>query len=850
MSQEIDLPVGQSTVERDIAKVKVRSVHAGVAAPDFEATTLDGKPFKLSELRGKVVLIDFWATWCGPCVAELPNVKKLHEQFGGEHFEVVGVSFDRDAATARKFVGARQLPWTQIWAEKADEGPIADIYGVGGIPATFLIGADGKVIERDMRGEVLTAAVGREVRKLAGGGGDTPGQSSSLLVGLVRSLLQTGGAKPPPDLPHESPEARKVLDATLARYSKLKSYRDSFSCVAQLKQKNESPEEGQINGSLAWAEDCIASRSDVLDVYCDGREVTYYWPEVRRYVRQDRAGDLAEALCGLEWSPFGSQTAGVHTLAVMLAERAASKDDAENLPILVVTGVQAAARDGRAGRTLSGRFRFDGLEQGEALPFEAFIDDQRQLFEEFRLDYTEAHKAALRESYEGDPEAVERAEIVITLRDIELDEKIADDVFVLNAPGAQEYDMYSGTRSAEVPQPEKLLGKRAPTLAGTALDGARFDLSAERGKTAVVVFWATWAPQAEMVLREVQSLAATESPTVCFVGVSRNGTAGDTRVRQVIESSGARYPQLSDTSGDLADAWDVAYLPLVYVVNAEGRVQAMFPSWSDDTRQKLADCLGGLADGAPREAESAGGRSKDKGGGLLLKCEGEPVGDDRISVEQMDSVMASRWNMSEQDVDGDGEPELIFPDWQGGITIVKPSTGNVRRLSLPGLEGAGVQSVQGIRIDGETCWLCSGSRYSYVGTSQRTVLCLYSPRGELLWKFQPDVDDDVESQTQAVAGDLDGDGRVEFVIGLTTYTRSQTGENSYVLNGMNGQLVWLDHSGRRIADRQLSNQVEMLYVASAPPGEPATLLCFSGGQLARYRLEPEEPAKETAATPE
>ena len=268
-------------MERDVAKVKVRSVHAGVMAPDFEAKTLDGRPFKLSELRGKIVLIDFWATWCGPCVAELPNVKKLYEQFGGEHFAVVGISFDRDAATARKFVGARKLPWTQIWAEKADEGQIAGLYGVGGIPATFLIGADGKVIERDMHGETLASTVGREVRKLAGGGGggDTQEQSSSLVVGLMRSVFQSAGVKPPVELPDESPEARKVLDATLAHYRTLKSYRDSFSYVARLKQKDEVEEAAQIDGSLVWDGERIANRSDVLHVYGDGRQVTLYWPD-------------------------------------------------------------------------------------------------------------------------------------------------------------------------------------------------------------------------------------------------------------------------------------------------------------------------------------------------------------------------------------------------------------------------------------------------------------------------------------------------------------------------------------------------------------------------------------------
>lgn len=164
--QEIALAVGQDTLTKDIDDVKVRGVYAGIVAPDFEATTLAGKPFRLAELRGKVVLLDFWATWCAPCVAELPNVRKLHDQYSRDGLVVVGISFDRNADAARAFVADEHLDWTQIFAEKADKSPLADIYGVSAIPATFLIGPDGKVIDRDLRGEQLRDATQRAVEKL------------------------------------------------------------------------------------------------------------------------------------------------------------------------------------------------------------------------------------------------------------------------------------------------------------------------------------------------------------------------------------------------------------------------------------------------------------------------------------------------------------------------------------------------------------------------------------------------------------------------------------------------------------------------------------------------------------
>lgn len=146
--------------------MKVQGVYPGVLAPDFETTALDGKRFRLSDLRGKVVLLDFWATWCAPCVAELPNVEQACE-IAGELFAVVGISFDRDADTARKFATGRKLNWTQIWADRGDKSPLADDYGVSAIPASFLIGPDGKVLGRDLRGAALLDAVRKATAGLA-----------------------------------------------------------------------------------------------------------------------------------------------------------------------------------------------------------------------------------------------------------------------------------------------------------------------------------------------------------------------------------------------------------------------------------------------------------------------------------------------------------------------------------------------------------------------------------------------------------------------------------------------------------------------------------------------------------
>jgi thiol-disulfide isomerase/thioredoxin len=130
--------------------------------------TLDGQPFDVSTLKGKIVLVDFWATWCGPCLEEIPNIKQVYEQYHAKGFEVVGYNIDDERATVEQFFTNQKLPWPTVMSADPDkvgfDSPLAQFCGVKSIPFLVLLDGEGKVIALHTRGERL----GEKIAELLG----------------------------------------------------------------------------------------------------------------------------------------------------------------------------------------------------------------------------------------------------------------------------------------------------------------------------------------------------------------------------------------------------------------------------------------------------------------------------------------------------------------------------------------------------------------------------------------------------------------------------------------------------------------------------------------------------------
>ena len=158
---------GDTTLDLGILDVPIKkTLRMADTAPPFEIKTVDGAPLRLADFRGKFVLLDFWATWCGPCVGETPFLKATYKAFGAnDNFAMISLSVDDDASAPKKFAAQNDIKWIQGFLGKWSDSQVTPLYGVEGIPAIFLIGPDGKILARDLRGEAIKEAVGKALGK-------------------------------------------------------------------------------------------------------------------------------------------------------------------------------------------------------------------------------------------------------------------------------------------------------------------------------------------------------------------------------------------------------------------------------------------------------------------------------------------------------------------------------------------------------------------------------------------------------------------------------------------------------------------------------------------------------------
>jgi thiol-disulfide isomerase/thioredoxin len=144
------------------------ALHVGKPMPEFAATDLkdlDGQPLSLARFKGRVVLVDFWATWCGPCMGEMPNVIATYKKYHAQGFEILGVSLDQDKNQLVSVLKSQGMTWPQFFDGRNWNNQLARQYGIQFIPNNYLLDANGTIIGMQLRGDSLGQAVDAALKK-------------------------------------------------------------------------------------------------------------------------------------------------------------------------------------------------------------------------------------------------------------------------------------------------------------------------------------------------------------------------------------------------------------------------------------------------------------------------------------------------------------------------------------------------------------------------------------------------------------------------------------------------------------------------------------------------------------
>ncbi len=664
----------------------------------------------------------------------------------------------------------------------------------------------------------------------------------------------------------DADQAKAVIEETLARYRALKTYQDKtemcFNVVMRDADGDDVGEKQESAGSLLFAATRrFAAISQQMSLYCDGQTLWKYAEFLSQYIESPVAEQLdltADESLTAMGGPFG-----VHPLLPGLVHP--DKPLSELFPMIKeFTRVAPETKDGQPGRRVFAKLETEDFPYDKPLAISLWIADETLLVGEIRVDMTDFYREMMSmqavpwSDEEEEQPTVEKAEAVVRFVDVVVDADIPAERFVFK-PGEDDKKVkefaWPGSRRGDQ---LKLVGKPAPAFAGEDLDGKPLSLADFRGRVVVLDFWATWCGPCVQAMPHLQKVAEkyADKP-VTVIGVNRDSQGAEKKIRNLLEEKKTTFRQLMDPEGDVAEKYEVTGIPQTVLIDTQGVVQDVRIGFTSGIEEDLSAGIEKLLKGEPiytadelaeMIADSTFEEDEEAGEGETVSANLEDFAPERLVEGSVSRMQASGYSARRADVDGDGRPELLLPDWRGSLYVVSGDGSEVERVRFKGQGlGTSVTAVEPVRIKGGLHWLTAYTRHSGMGMKQRAQATLYGPDGSALWTFQPDLPADTSSQMVISAGDLDGDEIPEFAIGMMVFKMKERSGGTWTWAGQEGYLVILNADGQRIAQRRAGAQVHLVHVAPADKaGDPGTVLYLVDTELRRFQLRPagEQPGRQ------